>query len=205
MFTETVWTADADYEGRKLAEPTGELCYLIQKREHHLVCFGIRGKLVLAGMRNGSILSLDPRRKHIRTQSSSLPSVKMPSSVCCLRSLREWDEYFLASSMDGSIRLYDYRCMERGPVQRYEGHVNSHSRMNLAVDGCEKVVASGGEDCCVRLWDIRSGELVFGKRVIDSVAPSVCWPESSGEGRREDHPWGVWLGTYDGFFYMDWS
>ena len=44
------------------------------------------------------------------------------------------------------IRLYDHRLLQRGAVQCYEGHVNSHTRIQIGVDPAERFVMSGG--CC---------------------------------------------------------
>lgn len=42
------------------------------------------------------------------------------------------------------MKLYDRRLIERGAVQSYEGHVNSHTHIQLGVDPSEKFVMSGG-------------------------------------------------------------
>ncbi|XLR61226.1 hypothetical protein S83_011898 [Arachis hypogaea] len=73
-------------------------------------------------------------------------TIRMPSSISSLVSLQYDDQYFLASSMDGTMRLYDLRLLQRGSVQSYEGHVNSHSRIQLGFDPDERFVMSGGED-----------------------------------------------------------
>lgn len=41
------------------------------------------------------------------------------------------------------IRLYDHRLMQRGPVQFYEGNVNSYTRIQLGVDPYERFFMSG--------------------------------------------------------------
>ncbi|CAK7335951.1 unnamed protein product [Dovyalis caffra] len=38
------------------------------------------------------------------------------------------------------IKLYDQRMTKRGAVQSYEGHVNSHTRLQLGVDQSERFV-----------------------------------------------------------------
>ncbi|GFQ00826.1 ddb1- and cul4-associated factor 4 [Phtheirospermum japonicum] len=168
------------------------------------VQFDQSGKSILCGLRNGSISTVDTRQKQIRG-AHNYSTISMPSSVCCLVSLEHWDQYFLASSMDGSIRLYDHRLTHRGPVQSYEGNVNSHTRIDLGVDPSEKVVMSGGEDCYLRLWNIKSGEMLFKERFMDTVPSAVCWPKSGGDACYwQDHCSGAWLGSYEGIFYMDW-
>ena len=41
------------------------------------------------------------------------------------------------------VRLYDHRLIQRGAVQTYDGHANSHTRIQLGVDPTETFVASG--------------------------------------------------------------
>ncbi|KAK3219361.1 hypothetical protein Dsin_013331 [Dipteronia sinensis] len=152
------------------------------------------GNVVLCGLRNGAILTVDVRERQdgvparfIRIHYSPsnttgqisnkkkwfevsqcketfVPSdtLFMPSSISSLVSLHLYDQYFLASFMDGLIKLYDHRLLKRGPVvQSYEGNVNSHTRRQLGVDKSERFVISGGEDCNLRLWSIKSGEQLF--------------------------------------------
>ncbi|CAI0546261.1 unnamed protein product [Linum tenue] len=160
------------------------------------------GNVVLCGLRNGAILSVDTRekqghsgRRSHRVQSIPLgnraqhraswfrvegnidpaTTVCMPSSVCSLVSLQLYDQYFLASSMDGAIKLYDHRLTNRGAVQVYEGHVNSHTRLQLKVDPSERFLMAGGEDCHLRLWSVKSGKLLFDEKVSDAVPSTVCW------------------------------
>ncbi|GAB2232595.1 hypothetical protein Drorol1_Dr00011637 [Drosera rotundifolia] len=142
-----------------------------------------------------------------------------------LVSLQLYDQYFLASSMDGSIKLYDNRQIQHGAVQSYEGHVNSHTRIQLAVDPYERFVASGGEDGKVRTWSIKSGELLLEDKISNGSIPTACWDfgmprvlldEREGHNDKKprcSHPrqqsddewqsrkgikWGVWLGMEKG-------
>ncbi|KAL9314798.1 hypothetical protein ACSQ67_020250 [Phaseolus vulgaris] len=92
-----------------------------------------------------------------------------------LVSLQFDEQYFLASSMDGSIRLYDHRLLQRGAVQCYDGHVNSHTRIQIGVDPAERFVMSGGEDCKLRLWSLKSGELLFEDKFSNSIISAMCY------------------------------
>ncbi|XP_019240312.1 PREDICTED: uncharacterized protein LOC109220302 isoform X3 [Nicotiana attenuata] len=127
-------------------------------------------------------------------------TISMPSSVCCLVPLELYDQCFLASSMDGSIKLYDHRLM-RGAIQSYEGNNNSHSRIQLGVDPSETIVMSGGEDYQLRLWSMKSGELLFEDKFMDTIPTVVRWPKTEGVGK---HMQGAWLGSEEGLFFMDW-
>lgn len=99
------------------------------------------------------------------------------------------------------MKLYDQRIIQRGAVQSYEGHVNSHTRMQLGVDPSERFFMSGeyhycachlfwqvlsfefllyifllgGEDCNLRIWSIKSGELLFEDKFSKTVPSTVCW------------------------------
>ncbi|KAM3324102.1 DDB1 and CUL4-associated factor 4 isoform X1 [Capsicum chacoense] len=129
--------------------------------------------------------------------------ISMPSSVCCLTSLRLYDQCFLASSMDGLIKLYDHRLM-RGAIQSYEGNVNSHSRIQLGVDPSETIVMSGGEDHHLRIWSIKSGELLFDNKFMDTIPSVVRWLKPEGLLGVGKQIQGAWLGSEEGLFFMDW-
>lgn len=183
--------------------------------------FDSSGNNVLCGLRNGGIVTVDTRQKpqnlqdqfprhrisfsstkgqkhekqwfEIRGNVHHNKTISMPSSISCLSRLKTYDDYFLASSMDGTVRLYDCRLREKGAVlQFYEGHVNSHTRIQIGVDPSERFFMSGGEDCCFRVWSIKSGEMLYEDKFMDSVASSVC-----------NRFGGAWLGSQEGLFYMN--
>ncbi|XP_077244367.1 uncharacterized protein LOC143884603 isoform X1 [Tasmannia lanceolata] len=156
-------------------------------------------------------------RQFFEVRGNLIPSsaICMSSAVCSLATLQSDDQYFLASSMDGFIDLYDRRLLQRGPLQSYEGHVNCHTRLQLGIDPSESLVMSGGEDRCVRIWDIKTGKLLCETDPLDSIVSTVCWPRTGKlqepvEERREyvdslyeqNHSWGAWLGSRRGLFYI---
>ncbi|XP_057972163.1 uncharacterized protein LOC131160472 [Malania oleifera] len=164
---------------------------------------------------HSKIIVQNSRKQCFKLKGNIYPSqtICMPSAICCLESLQFYDQYFLASSMDGSIKLYDHRLMKKGALQSYEGHVNSHTRMQLGVDPSERFVMSGGEDCYLRIWRIKSGELLFEDKFSDSVLSTVCWtrfgrnPSPKMQNYEEyqhgqTHNWGAWLGSYEGLFHI---
>ncbi|KAL6283015.1 hypothetical protein ACE6H2_013944 [Prunus campanulata] len=205
------------------------------------------GNAVLCGLRNGAIVTVDVRQKQeafparqVRHRMRPSPldntlgksskqsfklsgnmnpshSTKMPSSIASLVSLRFDDQYFLASSMDGTVKLYDQRIIQRGAVQSYEGHVNSHTRMQLGVDPSERFFMSGGEDCNLRIWSIKSGELLFEDKFSKTVPSTVCWRNAEGfKGEQDErrsyeyldaktYGLGAWIGSREGLFYMHWQ
>ncbi|KAK9268072.1 hypothetical protein L1049_010511 [Liquidambar formosana] len=265
-FSYTIWTADCNSNGNQAVIGTnlGALLVNLENGVSSWVCrsksdvlsqqFDRSGNIVLCGLRNGAIATVDLRQKQeecsarltrhhipypahkIFEHSSSTgrkftkqwfevkgnidPSrtIFMPSSISCLVSLQFYDQYFLASSMDGSIKLFDHRIIQRGPVQSYEGHVNSHTRIQLGVDPSERFVMSGGEDCKLRLWSIKSGELLFEDKFSNSIPLTVCCTRteriSAGQDERpfyeenlyaQNHSWGAWLGSQEGLFCLHWS
>ncbi|KAH1246701.1 V-type proton ATPase subunit a1 [Glycine max] len=72
-------------------------------------------------------------------------------------------------------------------------------------------VISGGEDCKLRLWSIKSGELLFEDKFSDSVIFIVCYKTYGHSFKAEeenqyqrDSSQGAWLGSLEGLFYMCW-
>ncbi|KAF3450096.1 hypothetical protein FNV43_RR06176 [Rhamnella rubrinervis] len=216
-FNCTIWTAECGFfqnravigtnAGAALVDlGTGRASWMLHSKSDVLAQQLVHsGNVVLCGLRNGAIITVDVRQKPERFSDRlvrhRLPhspldntvgnsrkqwfklsgnihrshTVVLPSSISCLVSLMFDDQYFLASSMDGSVKLYDLRLVQRGAVQSYEGHVNSHTRIQIGVDPFEKFLMSGGEDCNLRLWSIKSGELLFEDKFSTSVPSAVCW------------------------------
>ncbi|KAF8097879.1 hypothetical protein N665_0279s0009 [Sinapis alba] len=190
-----------------------------------------KGNIVQCGLRNGAIVSVDVRerpsrltRHQIRSQSSSRTSqatrkkewfklrgninpshvLYMPSSLTCMKALKTYDQYLMASSMDGTIKLYDQRMVKRGvAVQTYEGHVNSHTRIEFGIDPSERFLMSGGEDCYTRIWSIKSGQLLSENKFSNSVPSVVCWSAVEGHSEWKDSiVHGAWLGSREAIFNM---
>ncbi|XP_048317838.2 uncharacterized protein LOC107411560 isoform X2 [Ziziphus jujuba] len=259
MFNCTIWTADCGFNenravigtsrGAALVDlGTGWAFWMLHSKSDVLAQQLVHsGNVVLCGLRNGAIVTVDVRQRPesvsdrvVRPRTHQLPldntagkstqrwfklsgnicrsqTVFLPSSISCLASLMFDDQYFLASSMDGSVKLYDLRLVQRGSIQSYEGHVNSHTRIQIGVDPSEKFLMSGGEDCNLRLWSIKSGELLFEDKFSSSVPSTVCWRRAErlmvlpDEGQSfqeyfqpESYESGAWLGSQEGLFYMQW-
>ncbi|XP_029130126.1 DDB1- and CUL4-associated factor 4 isoform X2 [Cajanus cajan] len=248
----TLWTAEYDYNrhqavigtnmgGASVNLETGITSWFLHcKSDVFAQQIVNSGNVILCGLRNGAIVTVDFREKRERLSGRLIthripytssdkkvggsnkewfklkgdinPShtIRMPSSISSLVSLQD-EQYFLASSMDGSMRLYDHRLLQRGAVQYYEGHVNSHTRIQMGVDPTERFVMSGGEDCKLRLWSIKSGELLFEDKFSDSVLSAVCYKTCRNSFIAEeetqykhDSSIGAWLGSHEGLFYMNW-
>ncbi|XP_024631487.1 uncharacterized protein [Medicago truncatula] len=250
-FNSTLWTAEYDYirhraiigtnqGGASVDLQSGTRSWFLRcKSDVFAQQIVDSGNVILCGLRNGAVVSVDFREKRLlssrltehrisyvssnkkvgsfkkdwfKLQGSIYPShtIKMPSSISSLASLQFDDQYFLASSMDGSIRLYDRRMVQRGAVQSYEGHVNSHTQIQLGVDPYERYVMSGGEDCKLRIWSIKSGELLLEDKFSNSVLSTVCYQTFNKFKAEEENQYthdsslGAWLGSHEGLFYMHW-
>ncbi|XP_078428693.1 transducin/WD40 repeat-like superfamily protein [Wolffia australiana] len=205
---------------------TGGLTWLYRtKSDMFSQQFNQSGTVVLCGLRNGSILAVDIRQKpsvfrsdfssgrdpaamHHRTHQKkwamkrhqkdiSSSCASMPSSVCSLVTLESDEQYFIGSSMNGSIELFDQRHLHR-PVQSYDGHINSHSHLELGVDPSETFVLSGGEDCYLRIWSIKSSKLLFSGKFSDSILKTVCWSPNGDQSKVH----GAWMGSREGLFLL---
>uniref|UniRef100_A0A1J3GUW9 DDB1-and CUL4-associated factor 4 n=1 Tax=Noccaea caerulescens TaxID=107243 RepID=A0A1J3GUW9_NOCCA len=208
---------------------TGAGSYFLRSKSDVLALqFHQSGNVVQCGLRNGAIVSVDLRerpgrpfpsltRHHIPTGQTNKnhdkffelrgninPSrvVYMPTSLTCLKTLKTYDQYLMASSMDGTIKLFDQRMVKRGvAVQKYEGHKNSHTRIEFGIDPSERFLISGGEDCYTRIWSIKSGQLLSANKFSNTVPAVVCW--SSVERQRESKDGivhGAWLGSREAIF-----
>ncbi|XP_031500661.1 uncharacterized protein LOC116264522 [Nymphaea colorata] len=259
----TIWSADSNCDGTKAIIGTnrGAALLHLERQELSWICrtksdilslqFDHSGNVALCGLRNGAIIVMDIRQRHLNSldnfsrawssmdQKSNhglqvsknlrtwlkgdvrpLGAAFMPSAVCSLASLYSYGHYFLASSMDGSLGLFDSRLLQRGAVHHYEGHVNSHSRLHIGVDPTETFFLAGGEDCCMRIWNIKTGEILYGSRISSSPVVAMCWPQNESvlsasdelpvsngvefemESSELTHSWAAWLGSLEGLFYI---
>ncbi|KAH7675538.1 WD repeat-containing protein 21A protein [Dioscorea alata] len=238
----TIWTADCSSSGRNAAIGTNVGAALVdietgKMSSHRLksdvfsLQFDRSGNIVFCGLRKGAILPVDVRVRHFRSlrnyagyrsmsnevQEDSNSS-SMPSAICSLAALKSDEKYLLGSSMDGCIQLFDLRLLRR-PVQSYTGHVNSHSHLQLGVDPSESFFMSGGEDHFLRIWSIKTGELLFAKNFANATLNTICWSQTGNISKdiqqsseetvwhhqskwELDQSWRAWLGSHKGLFYM---
>ncbi|KAM0943753.1 putative transcription factor WD40-like family [Dioscorea sansibarensis] len=238
----TIWTADCSSNGRNAAIGTNVGAALVdietgKMSSHRLksdvfsLQFDQSGNIIFCGLRKGAILPVDVRVRHFRSLRSyagyrsmsnkvqeDSNSSSMPSAVCSLAALKSDEKYLLGSSMDGCIQLFDCRLLQR-PVQSYMGHVNSHSHLQLGVDPSESFFMSGGEDHFLRIWSIKTCELLFAKNFSNAALNSICWSQTGNiskemqrsseetvwyheSGWELDQSWRAWLGSDKGLFYM---
>ena len=59
--------------------------------------------------------------------------------------------------------------MKSPQVKPQAGYVTRHSKTihRLAYSVCGTALAAGGDDCCVRIWDVRADTLA-GQRVVET-------------------------------------
>ncbi|XP_008187002.1 katanin p80 WD40 repeat-containing subunit B1 isoform X1 [Acyrthosiphon pisum] len=64
--------------------------------------------------------------------------------------------YFVTGSKDTNVKLWDYRYSHC--IGMYKGHEASISSLKYSPDGLW--IASGDEDGCVKIWDLRVGRMI---------------------------------------------
>ncbi|MFS7970131.1 putative transcription factor WD40-like family [Helianthus anomalus] len=65
-------------------------------------------------------------------------------------------------------------------------------------------VLLGGEDFYLRVWRLKSGEMLYEDKFMNSVPSVLCWPRGGGSNRSDYFP-GAWLGSREGLFYVNTS
>ncbi|CAE8584140.1 unnamed protein product, partial [Polarella glacialis] len=79
-------------------------------------------------------------------------------------------DLFCSASMDGSVKLWDLRCMQE--IRCFEGgHVHSAQRLRCRLSPCLRYLCTPSEDGCVCVYDVRTGN-VLGSRHTSREA--VC-------------------------------
>uniref|UniRef100_A0A4W4F1W5 Uncharacterized protein n=1 Tax=Electrophorus electricus TaxID=8005 RepID=A0A4W4F1W5_ELEEL len=75
-------------------------------------------------------------------------------------STKDQDSYnlFLSSAVTDGIKLWDLRTTRC--VRRYESHLNRRHCCTVAVSPCGRYVATGSEDNCAYVYDIRSSSFL---------------------------------------------
>ncbi|XP_040033828.2 WD repeat-containing protein 27 isoform X1 [Gasterosteus aculeatus] len=113
-----------------------------------LVC-GSDRSLQVFDMNKGIVAATLPdahsRAVHCITQNKgSMFSTQAPDSY----------NLFLTSAVTDGVKMWDLRTMRC--VRRYENHVNRCHPCSSAVSPCGRLIASGSEDNCAYIYDIRS-------------------------------------------------
>ncbi|KAJ3163559.1 hypothetical protein HDU86_000140 [Geranomyces michiganensis] len=154
--------------------------------------FDPTGTLLFNGCRNGLIHTYDLRESGISTAMNFVPGQfgatwclgSHRSSVCSLKAISA--DRLVSAAMDGSIYLWDKRSL-RGPLLEIAGQVNSHTKLNFAIDEHESVLMGAGEDHYMRSWSLRTGDLLSQVPIANAVLfPKVV--RFMAPATDEDHP-----------------
>ncbi|KAL2649259.1 hypothetical protein R1flu_017387 [Riccia fluitans] len=154
---------------------------LISKSSAQAQEFDNMGNVVVCGHRNGTILTYDLRRplsvgQHGRRESRNHhEKMQMGSAISSISLLRRNEQYLIASAVNGEMWQWDRRLTGRGPVQTFEGHVNTHHPLKFRLDPSERILAAGGMDFTLRLWSVTSGRLLHVERNLGCIPKTVCW------------------------------
>ncbi|XP_010549785.1 PREDICTED: uncharacterized protein LOC104820856 isoform X2 [Tarenaya hassleriana] len=137
--------------------------------------------------------------------------IYMPSSVTCLATLKTYDHYLMASSMDGSIVPTLDEAIRSTHDERRSCPIVRRSRKfpyaypirDRSIRKIRYVSASGGVDGYVRIWSIKSGQLLSENKISDSVPSVLSWPtpqrrRSCGDGSVL----GAWIASRESIFYV---
>eukprot|EP00898_Chlorokybus_atmophyticus_P009213 jgi/Chlat1/9293/Chrsp99S08495 len=155
---------------------------------------GKQGNVILAGLRNGAIWTIDRRSRGGRG-----PKARMPGAVTALKALPGDDTYLVASSMDGTMRLWDRRMMR--VVLEYPGHRNTHMMLPLAVDAKGHFIAAGGEDSQVRVWDVSSGKLLHSVDPLSGPGTAIAFTHDV-PSKACGAEFGLWVGTNEALHFI---
>lgn len=109
-----------------------------------------QGSCAIVGQRCGQVFVCD-----IRESDGRLPRVRLGSSATTIE-VMDTNTTLLASTQ-GHLILWDVR-MPLCPLVTYDGHVNSRTHgLPISFSSSLGLVAGGGEDGTVRLWDLAHG------------------------------------------------
>ncbi|XP_054456736.1 WD repeat-containing protein 27 [Anoplopoma fimbria] len=138
-----------------------------------LVC-GSDRSLQVFDMNTGTVASTLPdahsRAVHCITQNKgSMFSTKAPDS-CNL---------FLTSAVTDGVKIWDLRTMRC--VRRYENHLNRCHPCSSAISPCGRFIASGSEDNCAYVYDIRSSSYLHKLQKHSDTVLSVTFNPATPE------------------------
>ncbi|XP_076142603.1 WD repeat-containing protein 27 [Alosa pseudoharengus] len=115
-------------------------------------------------------------------------------SMYCSQSQDSYN-LFLTSAITDGMKLWDLRTSRC--VRKYEGHVNRCHQCTAAFSPCGRFIATGSEDNCAYVYDIRSSSYLYKlQRHTDTVlnvsfnpaTPEAPWMGSSGCFAQERGP-----------------
>ncbi|EGG19970.1 hypothetical protein DFA_07081 [Cavenderia fasciculata] len=165
----------------------------VSKSDIFSLDFNSSGQLLASGSRDGKLRLFDirlPEAISTTTTTTTTPTTtttlqfnqkKNPkekdiksivnSPICSLKFLPQDDNYLIVSTMNGKMVKWDRRVGKQ--VIEYQHHVNSHSLLRVSVSSDNQFMASGGEDKCIRLWDLNNGHLLRTLGPFNSIVQST--------------------------------
>uniref|UniRef100_A0A3B4B7E5 Uncharacterized protein n=1 Tax=Periophthalmus magnuspinnatus TaxID=409849 RepID=A0A3B4B7E5_9GOBI len=98
-----------------------------------------------------------------------------------LFSVQASDSYnlFLTSAVTDGIKIWDLRSLRC--VRRYENHVNRCHSCSCALSPCGRYIATGSEDNCAYVYDVRSSSYLHKLHKESSPVLSVVFNPSTPE------------------------
>ena len=143
-------TAGADQTLRIWENATGDLLRTIELGGSPVTALAVRGQRALTGHLDGTLQlwNLPEGEKVAQVQRNG-------ASVWSVAFMGEPDK-FLASSHDWAVSVWDIRAGQ-APVISIDAHENAVQAVSYSPRG---MLASGGADRLVKLWDASTGELL---------------------------------------------
>ncbi|KAM4591508.1 WD repeat-containing protein 27 isoform 2-T2 [Odontesthes bonariensis] len=141
-----------------------------------LVCGSDRSIQVL-DMNRGMVASVLPdahsRAIHCVTQNKgSTFSTQAPDSY----------NLFLTSAVTDGVKIWDLRTLRC--VRRYENHLNRYHSCSSVISPCGRFIASGSEDKCAYVYDIRSSSYLHKLQRHSDTVLSVAFNPATPECHR---------------------
>ncbi|XP_042358717.1 WD repeat-containing protein 27 [Plectropomus leopardus] len=138
-----------------------------------LVC-GSDRSIQVFDMNKGTIASALPdahsRAVHCITQNKgSMFSTQAPDSY----------NLFLTSAVTDGVKIWDLRTLRC--VRRYENHVNRCHPCSSAISPCGRFIASGSEDNCAYVYDVRSSRYLHKLQKHSDTVLSVIFNPATPE------------------------
>lgn len=84
---------------------------------------------------------------------------------------------FLTSAVTDGIKIWDLRTLRC--VRRYENHVNRCHPCSSAISPCGRYIATGSEDNCAYVYDVRSSSYLHKLQKESSTVLSVTFNPST--------------------------
>uniref|UniRef100_A0A3Q3MWM0 Uncharacterized protein n=1 Tax=Mastacembelus armatus TaxID=205130 RepID=A0A3Q3MWM0_9TELE len=90
---------------------------------------------------------------------------------------------FLTSAVTDGVKIWDLRTL--GCVRRYESHLNRCHPCSSAISPCGRFIASGSEDSCAYVYDIRSSSYLHKLQKHSDTVLSVTFNPATPEGYEQ--------------------